>query len=396
MCLENAIMIGGFVGEVVLAEDPCLNGRLFRNFLWVRVVLDLRKPLAYGFWMNKPDGGRIWISIRYEKLQSFCFNCGKIGHDNRICNSVRAMSVANGNEPCFGPWTTTSQCRNREESVMVVRNSWEEAGYFRRKKEEAELRRRKEQFQESKSDTKESDEDLFFIQPSSSSRLGKDGEAVNGTPEHSFLNKEVEAIISPPKEKQGYSSHHTNSQEEEVSSYNGGVLKEMAATEIFDGSTSLTTQGPEALVHSGPKAINAEDGISMAMVPYCGESLKEVTNVLSGLGLKRGAAMELELPCLKRRRVNTKEPDPSTITISSYARNLRKNKVRLKKSGKRNNRGERENISEEELIENDVMEEANVLISLDQGFVFKAGSGKSRGTFTEGAGGCPVTATKGP
>ncbi|KAI9125984.1 hypothetical protein K1719_003402 [Acacia pycnantha] len=67
MCVENTTMIGRYVGDVMLAEDPSLSGRLFQNFLHARVVLDLRKALSYGFWMNKPDGGRIWIAIRYEK-----------------------------------------------------------------------------------------------------------------------------------------------------------------------------------------------------------------------------------------------------------------------------------------------------------------------------------------
>lgn len=49
LCLDNAIRIGGYVGEVVLAEDPQYNGRYLRNFLRARVILDLRKPLSHGF-----------------------------------------------------------------------------------------------------------------------------------------------------------------------------------------------------------------------------------------------------------------------------------------------------------------------------------------------------------
>ncbi|KAI9071419.1 hypothetical protein K1719_046615 [Acacia pycnantha] len=49
MCLGNAITIGGYVREVELAEDPVYNGRYLRSFLRVRVLLDLRKPLACGF-----------------------------------------------------------------------------------------------------------------------------------------------------------------------------------------------------------------------------------------------------------------------------------------------------------------------------------------------------------
>ncbi|KAI9110075.1 hypothetical protein K1719_019116 [Acacia pycnantha] len=76
--MENAITIGGYVGEVMMVEDPYYNDRYLCNFLWARVVLDLRKPLAYGFWLPRPDGRKIWIPIKYEKLQNFCYNCGKL------------------------------------------------------------------------------------------------------------------------------------------------------------------------------------------------------------------------------------------------------------------------------------------------------------------------------
>ncbi|KAI9116827.1 hypothetical protein K1719_012193 [Acacia pycnantha] len=59
MCLENAIKIGGHVGVVLLAEDSYYNGKYLQSFLRVRVLLDLRKPLAYGFWLPRPDNKRV-------------------------------------------------------------------------------------------------------------------------------------------------------------------------------------------------------------------------------------------------------------------------------------------------------------------------------------------------
>ncbi|KAI9117829.1 hypothetical protein K1719_011244 [Acacia pycnantha] len=98
-CLENAITIGGHVGEVLMAEDPSYNDRYLWNFLRARVVLDLRKPLASGFWLVRPDGKRIWITVKYERLQTFCYNCGKVGHDNKACQFVKLTSIPNANEP---------------------------------------------------------------------------------------------------------------------------------------------------------------------------------------------------------------------------------------------------------------------------------------------------------
>ncbi|KAI9111843.1 hypothetical protein K1719_017533 [Acacia pycnantha] len=112
MCLENAISVGGHVGEVLIAEDPHYIGRYFRKFLRVRVMLNLRKPLAHGFWLPKPDGRNVWISMRYEKLQNFFYTCGKIGHDNRDCNFEKLMSGSNPNEPRFGAWLATNEGEN--------------------------------------------------------------------------------------------------------------------------------------------------------------------------------------------------------------------------------------------------------------------------------------------
>ncbi|KAK4254228.1 hypothetical protein QN277_009635 [Acacia crassicarpa] len=163
MCLENAITIGGYVGEVVLAEDPVYNGRLLRSFLRVRVVLDLRKPLSSGFWLPRPDGQQVWISIRFEKLQNFCYNCGKIGHENKSCGSVKLMSLAHPSEPRFGDWITMNACRSWDEVVTVVNKDWAEAGSAMKRKDEALNRRRNKDNSHGNKMSSSNDENLFVI-----------------------------------------------------------------------------------------------------------------------------------------------------------------------------------------------------------------------------------------
>ncbi|KAK4271133.1 hypothetical protein QN277_019870 [Acacia crassicarpa] len=124
MCLENAVMIGGYVGEVMLAENPIYNGKYVRSCLRARVLLDLKKPLAYGFWMDQPDGGKTWIPIRYEKLQNYCYNCGKLGHDNCSCKSEQLMSTFDPAMPRYGPWLTTNTSRNREDIIEIIQSDW--------------------------------------------------------------------------------------------------------------------------------------------------------------------------------------------------------------------------------------------------------------------------------
>ncbi|KAI9108190.1 hypothetical protein K1719_021063 [Acacia pycnantha] len=136
LCLENATIIESHVGEVTIAEDPFYKGWFLRNFLRARVIVDRRKPLAHGFWLLRPDGRKVWIAIKFEKLQSFCYSCGKLGHDNRACQSEKLMSCFKPNEPHFGAWISSNVCRNWDETLVVIKNVDIEASYVRKKHEE--------------------------------------------------------------------------------------------------------------------------------------------------------------------------------------------------------------------------------------------------------------------
>ena len=43
------------------------------------------RPLRRGGYINIEDGGRCWITFKYEQLPTFCFICGRLGHDNEHC-----------------------------------------------------------------------------------------------------------------------------------------------------------------------------------------------------------------------------------------------------------------------------------------------------------------------
>lgn len=86
--MNNAIKMGSRFGKVVAMEDTFQEGYFFRNFLRVKVTLDVRKPLSKGLWIPRPNLPKIWVSARYEKLQHFYFNCDVLGHDVKACKKV--------------------------------------------------------------------------------------------------------------------------------------------------------------------------------------------------------------------------------------------------------------------------------------------------------------------
>jgi hypothetical protein len=52
----------------------------FRSFLRFLVSIDVSKPLNLGFCFTRSDGASNWISLKYERLDAYCTDCGKIGH----------------------------------------------------------------------------------------------------------------------------------------------------------------------------------------------------------------------------------------------------------------------------------------------------------------------------
>ncbi|KAI9115272.1 hypothetical protein K1719_013591 [Acacia pycnantha] len=354
LCLENAVTIGGHVGKVILAEDPHYNGRYLRNFLHARVVLDLRKPLSYGFWLPRPDGRKVWTSIKYEKLQTFCYNCGKIRHDNRTCHSEKLMSSFNMNEPRFGAWLSTSVCRNWDETLAVIDSEEAEALYVKRKKDEAARRTSKEGIREAHRGPSVEEEDLFSIQiiksgPDAQKKNLGEGRGDNG--DHSSASKSVEEAV--------------------VQNYGSLDSPDVVNSDLVPDSIHM-----------------ADKGDSMALVLYHGGVMKEVINVLSSLGLKRNAVEDWECGKPKRRKCNVVVTSPLT-EISRFANNLKKTKAKARRGDRKKRMEAKENIPTDGEPQDKEMEESD-----EFGFVFRARSGKRSMESAVGVGGWPETATK--
>ncbi|KAL7171277.1 hypothetical protein ACSBR2_036010 [Camellia fascicularis] len=93
MTKANEEIIGHKLGRLLCVEAHCEGLLLYRNFLRIRVEIDVTKPLPRGFVLNRgvsPPvvGSNSWISFKYEKLSDFCFDCGRIGHERTVCKFV--------------------------------------------------------------------------------------------------------------------------------------------------------------------------------------------------------------------------------------------------------------------------------------------------------------------
>jgi hypothetical protein len=102
-CMGKEIgrQLGTAIGEVLLVETD-EKGAAWGEFLRVRVMVDLTKPLLRGRRL-KIQGKSFWVRFQYEQLPRICFECGVIKHRKGGCPK-RSMSRVKKEEPEYGPW----------------------------------------------------------------------------------------------------------------------------------------------------------------------------------------------------------------------------------------------------------------------------------------------------
>lgn len=78
--------IGNYVGRFLMSDPKNFQG-IWKNFLRIKVVVNAYKPLKSQMCIKKAWGEWMWIKFKYERLPSFCFYCGIIGHSEKFCES---------------------------------------------------------------------------------------------------------------------------------------------------------------------------------------------------------------------------------------------------------------------------------------------------------------------
>lgn len=77
-------MLGDFIGTFV--EYVVSNkGVAWKPFMRIRMELDVNLPLKRGKKIRTGMGSSSTVTFKYERLQLFCFICGKLGHTESGC-----------------------------------------------------------------------------------------------------------------------------------------------------------------------------------------------------------------------------------------------------------------------------------------------------------------------
>ncbi|KAL7168020.1 hypothetical protein ACSBR2_038453 [Camellia fascicularis] len=101
MTKQNGHIIGNRLGKVISMEAPQDGLLLHRSFLRIRVEINTQYPLPRVLWLkHSPGSNGVWITFKYEKLSDFCYDCGRIGHENK---SWKFVSKEIGSKSGYGP-----------------------------------------------------------------------------------------------------------------------------------------------------------------------------------------------------------------------------------------------------------------------------------------------------
>ncbi|XP_058746499.1 uncharacterized protein LOC131619419 [Vicia villosa] len=117
--------IGSIFGtfEEMDTREACRNGR----FLRIKVTVDLKSPLKRGT-VVKFKEKNLRVHFKYERLPTFCFVCGRIGHQLKNCESLEEL-IEEGFEELeeqdlsYGQWLRVSPLPKMSEQVRKKESS---------------------------------------------------------------------------------------------------------------------------------------------------------------------------------------------------------------------------------------------------------------------------------
>jgi hypothetical protein len=101
--------IGALMGNVEAAEFYEYPGK--KVIIKIKVAINVHNPITSGIHVGNPTDGTCWIDYRYEKLPQVCFNCGMIGHYDKLCRNqtLKLETLAP-----LGPWIRSTQYDKRK------------------------------------------------------------------------------------------------------------------------------------------------------------------------------------------------------------------------------------------------------------------------------------------
>lgn len=100
---ENILRsVGSAIGRYIKSGPGTFEGG-WKQYVRIRVAINVEKPLKRRMKIKREGDSWSWLNFKYERLGTFCFVCGVLGHSERDCNIVYA-NPDKVVEKAYGPW----------------------------------------------------------------------------------------------------------------------------------------------------------------------------------------------------------------------------------------------------------------------------------------------------
>jgi hypothetical protein len=87
--------LGNYIGEF-LEYDEKNDSLPWQKFMRIRVLVDVRLPLKRYKKIKKGEGDSKLVHFKYERLGTFCYVCGLLGHSESRCPKLFDMTETDG------------------------------------------------------------------------------------------------------------------------------------------------------------------------------------------------------------------------------------------------------------------------------------------------------------
>ncbi|XP_057779491.1 uncharacterized protein At4g02000-like [Salvia miltiorrhiza] len=77
-------LLGNFIGTFMEYDSTNSSG-VWRQYMRVRVGIRVTDPLKRFKKLKQKDGSTFTVNFKYERLNVFCFLCGRLGHSESFC-----------------------------------------------------------------------------------------------------------------------------------------------------------------------------------------------------------------------------------------------------------------------------------------------------------------------
>ncbi|KAK9088660.1 hypothetical protein Scep_027742 [Stephania cephalantha] len=100
---EVGVQLGNFIGRFVKYDSDNHKGN-WRNFMRIRVSMPVFLPLKGAKKLKISPTISVMVEFKYERLPTFCFVCGLLGHDEQFCPKLFAVADPDKLPRKWGIW----------------------------------------------------------------------------------------------------------------------------------------------------------------------------------------------------------------------------------------------------------------------------------------------------